>query len=212
MKKFLTLAAALALMLCLTTCAFTEEEPEPDYLALMTAAAVSGDIDGGRGAQALRDAQIDAARSGETKVSFDELYLLSKFIYLEAGNPRRTQELRMCVGEVVLNRVASPEYPDSLPAVVYQQGEFEGVRTEEFIYRTRPSKDCVEAALRLLLGERLLADCVLSWSDEPEGAVFARFGDRLLGYTYFFQSPNIELYSDEGAPAWLARNAVRGAA
>ena len=99
----------------------------------------------------------------------------------------------MCVGEVVLNRVASPEFPDTLEAVVFQQGQYPCAQEPEFA-DLRPSRACAEAALSLLLGERRLAPQVVYQSSRQIGPAFVRFYDRRLGYTYFCESVYPELY------------------
>ena len=56
------------------------------YLGEMTAAATKGDTKAGLEAEKNRNALIDMKGSGEEKISFDDLYLLSKLIYAEAGS------------------------------------------------------------------------------------------------------------------------------
>lgn len=195
MKKLISMVSALLLCLFLSTCAYAVKPPPPDYLGMMSRAAARGDVTAGREAEALRAALIDETGSNEPKVSFDELYLLSRFINCEAGSIWVSDELRMCVGEVVLNRVASPEYPDSIEEVIYQEGQYEKVGTEEFQNLTQPALVCVDAAMRLLLGERMLEPQVVLQSKGRTGTVYAIFCDRRLGYTYFCESPYPELYA-----------------
>ena len=91
----------------------------------MLHAAEVGDIEAGRAAAICRNEQIDIELTGETKLDFDELFLLAKIICAEAGSPQLSDDWRMCVGEVVLNRVASPEFPDSIHDVVYEPGQYQ---------------------------------------------------------------------------------------
>lgn len=206
MKKLVCFAAALVLSLFLNTCAYAQEPPEPDYLAAMAQAAEEGDLETGLEAERLREEQLarlageDPEAESGTPVSFEELLLLSRLIYSEAGSNWLSDEFRMCVGEVALNRVESPEFPDSLKEVVYQEGQYEGVNTEEF-KSSLPSKECVAVALRLLLGERMLEKQVVFQANFRQGTVYATFSDRVLGHTYFCESPNLELYSQPEAPA-----------
>lgn len=195
MKKLLALVAALILPLFLSTCAYVVQPPPPDYLAIMTQAALIGDIPGGREAESARNQLIDESGSDEVKVSFDDLFLLSKFIYVQAGKRWHTDELRMCVGEVVLNRLDSPEYPNSLEAVITQPGMYPLACTQEFQEDTLPSKDSVSAAMRLLLGERMLAPQVVIQSEHIQGQVYSSFCDKMSGNTYFCESPYPGLYT-----------------
>ena len=92
-----------------------------------------------------------------------------------------------------LNRVASPEYPDTLYDVVYQKGQYTGVNTARFA-NMKPGEDCVDAALKLLQGERRMVPAVVYQSDYIQGELFSMYSDRRLGNTYFCLSPNLELY------------------
>lgn len=163
------------------------------YLEDMRKAAIDGDVKAGRAAEESRNAAIEAAGSDEEKISFDDLYLLARVIYSEAGSDWLDEEFRLCVGEVVLNRVASPEYPDSIHDVVYQKGQYTGVNTIKFA-NLKPGEDCVDAALKLLQGERRMVPSVVYQSDCIQGELFSMYSDRHLGNTYFCLSPNLELY------------------
>lgn len=198
MKKVISVLLSAALTLFLSTCTFAvaAEEDVPDYLRLMTDAVISGDIGSGRLAETRRNAWIDENNSDESKVSFDELYVLSKYIYARAGSIRLSDELRMCVGEVALNRVASPEFPNNLLDVILDDGD---VPSALSVGQTggRPNRPSVEAALRLLLGERMMEPSVIYQSKERIGEVYASFADKLLGFTYFCKSEHSQLYAVE---------------
>ena len=165
------------------------------YLNEMTEAAAAGDVEAGRSAEEKRNAVIDAsaAESDPGKISFDDLYLLSKVICYEAGSDWLTDEFRICVGEVIMNRVASPEYPDSIHDVIYQKGQYACVNSARFAGLV-PTKECIDAALRLLCGERRMVPSVVFQSNELQGEPFTMYTDRRLGTTYFCLSENQELY------------------
>lgn len=193
MKKLLAAAALLIAALAMGTFTYAEEAPPPDYIAQMTVAARQGDIAGGRLAESLRNAYIDERCLDEEKISFDDLYLLAKFIYYEAGSDWLTDEMRLCVGEVIINRARSPEYPNTIEKVIFQPGQFACAEDEQFVDCVPPYA-CIKAALRLLQGERMLEPQVIYCGSEPQGTIFATFCDRVLGYTYFCESSNKELY------------------
>ena len=163
------------------------------YLEEMGRAAVAGDTQAGREAEQYRNEIIDQNGSGEVKISFDDLYLLAKLICAEAGSDWLSDDFRLCVGEVVLNRVASPEFPDSISDVVYQKGQYASAGTAAFASLV-PSQACVDAALRLMQGERKMAPSVVFQSDHEQGEIFSMYTDRRLGTTFFCVSPNQELY------------------
>ena len=163
------------------------------YLDEMGKAAVAGDTQAGRQAEQYRNEIIDQNGSGEVKISFDDLYLLAKLICAEAGSDWLSDDFRLCVGEVVLNRVESPEFPDSVSEVVYQKGQYASASTAAFSTLV-PSQACVDVALRLMQGERQMAPSVVFQSDHEQGEIFSMYTDRRLGTTFFCVSPNQELY------------------
>ncbi len=163
------------------------------YLSEMLSAAAEGDVSAGQEAEAGRNAAIDAADSDEQKISFDELYLLARLIFSEAGSDWLEEDFRLCVGEVVLNRVASPEFPDTIHDVIYQKGQYSGVNSAKFA-SLKPGEDCVDTALKLLQGERLMVPAVVYQSDNVQGEIFSMYCDHHLGNTYFCLSANLELY------------------
>lgn len=184
---FLFLAAVL-MWLCMSTGAWAEE-PEPDWLSLLTEAVLAGDREAG-----LAAAEGWNAVESRPRLDYDELLLLSKLITWEAGSKWLTDELRLGVGEVALNRVASPEFPDTLEEVVYQEGQYLGTDTYDFQVALEPTRPCVEAALRLLLGERILAPQVVFEGHAVQGKVHAVFRDMHYGSVYFCESHFPELY------------------
>lgn len=163
------------------------------YLEEMICAAREGKTKAGHTAEENRRAAIEASGLQTQEISFDDLYLLARLIFSEAGSDWLDQDFRICVGEVVLNRVASPEFPDSLYEVVYQKGQYPVVSSPGFS-SLKPGEDCVDAALRLLQGERLMVPSVVYQSDSIQGELFSMYSDRRLGNTYFCLSPNLELY------------------
>ena len=163
------------------------------YLEEMGRAAVAGDTQAGREAEQYRNESIDQNGSGEVKISFDDLYLLAKLICAEAGSDWLSDDFRLCVGEVVLNRVDSPEFPDNISDVVYQKGQYASAGTAAFASLV-PSQACVDVALRLMQGERKMAPSVVFQSDHEQGEIFSMYTDRRLGTTFFCVSPNQELY------------------
>jgi len=56
-----------------------------------------------------------------------ELDCLTKVMLYEAGNEGRSGQL--AVAHVVLNRVRSPRFPDSVCSVIYQRGQFSTIRS-----------------------------------------------------------------------------------
>ena len=163
------------------------------YLTEMVEAAIAGDVRAGRTAEKARNAALAAGNAGDA-LCFDDLYLLARVIDAMAGSDWLSDDFRMCVGEVVLNRVASPEFPDTLYDVVYQRGQYTVVNSTRFA-TLQPRRECVEDALRLLQGERHMAAAVVYQADYLQGELFAMFPDRRLGNTYFCLSDRLDLYA-----------------
>lgn len=75
-------------------------------------------------AQAEAEAQADAAEQQdiEYRSSVSEQELLAALIYCEAGN--QPYDGQVAVGAVVMNRVMSGSYPNTISEVIYQPGQF----------------------------------------------------------------------------------------
>ena len=195
MKQIALILCAALLWLTLGSGARAEPEPEPDWLSLLLDAVVEDDREEGLAAAAGWNA--DESRP---PLDYDELRLLSKLITWEAGSRWLTDELRLGVGEVALNRVASPEFPDTLEEVVYQYGQYVGADTPAFRDLLQPSRPCAEAALRLLLGERILEPRVVFAGHAVQGEVHSVFRDFHYGSIYFCYTGHPELYEAEDTP------------
>lgn len=196
----LIVAFAAYVCLCWASAADTEltdEEMRVDYAAIMQKCALVGDVETGKDAAARRDAKIDALGLDYPKVDFDEFYLIAKIITAEAGSSWLPREWKLSVGEVVLNRVESPEFPNSVAEVLSQPGQYYGANSSYF-RRLLPFEDCMEAAWDLLNGERALNDkTVVFQANFSQGSgVATYYYDRLLGSTYFCYTARPWLYED----------------
>ena len=193
MKRFLFI---FPLMILLSIPVFGDFSPEENYMSIMTEAVRSGDREAGMEAQTLRDEKIAALGLDYPSISYDDLELLSKLIESEAGSDWLSMEWKLAVGEVVMNRVASPEFPNSLRGVIFQAGQYRGINSS-YLASISPSEESVEAARRLLEGERMICDpSVVFQANFPQGSsVHTSLYDPLLGYTYFCCSNYPEYYS-----------------
>lgn len=80
--------------------------------------------------------------------------LLAGLIYCEAGN--QPYEGKVAVGAVVMNRVASGRFPNSIEGVIYQRGQFTPAMTGKLarvIASGRIPESCFQAARAALAGE-----------------------------------------------------------
>lgn len=171
---------------------------DEDYMALMVESCLNGDVESGRRAESDRNAKIAALGLDVPEIGFDDLYELSKIITNEAGSYWLPMDWKMMVGEVVLNRVASVEFPNTIAEVVHQRGQYSGANSKRF-EELVPFADCVEAARRLLSGERPINDpSVVFQSNYRQGSgTCLRLYDSHLGYTYLCYSNYPELYQTD---------------
>lgn len=108
-----------------------------------------------------------AAAKGEwrdiSEVTFAEgdRYLLANLIYCEAGAEPYAGQL--AVGSVVINRVLSGSYPDSVVGVIYQNKQFSPVasgRLELALAANRATQSCYQAADEAMSGVSNVGNCV----------------------------------------------------
>lgn len=116
MTRIISIMAAIAMV-----CGFSLEPilPEPMPLA-MTAGAV-----------------LD--------VPAEDLEMLACVIYQEAGGDECSDECRIDVGDVVLNRVADSRFPDTLEGVLTQRGQYGRFSTTGIVWPERAKQSGGEA-------------------------------------------------------------------
>lgn len=112
---------------------------------------------------ALSRAAANASWRDISEVSFDEndRYLLANLIYCEAG--AEPYDGKVAVGSVVINRVLSSKYPDSVLGVIYQGGQFSPVgsgRLALALEAGRANADCYRAADEAMSGITNVGNCV----------------------------------------------------
>lgn len=92
--------------------------------------------------------------SGSHMESGSSLELLSAIIYCEAGN--QPYEGQLAVGSVIMNRVESSSFPNSISGVIYQSGQFSPVSSGRFAraLASGAGRHCKAAAREVLNGTR----------------------------------------------------------
>lgn len=114
--------------------------------------------------EAKKNAAKNAANSAANKEKYtgnlgavsadaDELRLLAALIYCEAGN--QPYEGMVGVGAVVMNRVKSPAYPNTMYSVIYASGQFTPAQSGKVarVYESGPPQLCYQAAAAAINGE-----------------------------------------------------------
>ena len=163
-----------------------------DYSSLMADCVAISDYKMGEWYENVRNIKI--SKYGGVRWSYEDLELLSKIIEAEAGMNWLDDYIRMCVGEVVLNRVDSPEFPNTIHEVIYQEGQYHHAELG-ILHEVVPTEKSINTALRLLNGERVINDKrVVFQSNYILGEIYQAIYDELLGYTYLCYSSNSSLY------------------
>ncbi len=98
-----------------------------------------------------------------SNVSFAEgdRYLLANLIYCEAGS--EPYEGKVAVGAVVINRVRSSVYPDTVVGVIYQNKQFSPVASGRLalaLAEGRATASCYQAADEAMSGYTNVGNCV----------------------------------------------------
>ncbi|MCI8896289.1 MAG: cell wall hydrolase [Lachnospiraceae bacterium] len=116
-------------------------------------------------AEEIRMAQLAAQSSWRdiSEVSFAEgdRYLLANLIYCEAGGEPYAGQV--AVGSVVINRVLSSVYPDTVTGVIYQNKQFSPVASGRLalaLAEGRATGSCYQAADEVMKGTTNVGNCV----------------------------------------------------
>ena len=115
----------------------------------------------------------------------DELEMLALVIYQEAGGDGCSDETRMMVGTVVMNRVASQRFPNTLYGVLTQRAQYGRLHWTGLVWPARASNPgeahAVERAYacaeRILLGERVLPSDVIWQAEFKQGTEVVAYQD-----------------------------------
>lgn len=114
----------------------------------------------------------------------EDLILLAKVINIEAGDDC-TDEHKMYVGQVVLNRILDDRFPNTLEAVIYQtEPTKQYACTDSSAFQGYPSERSIECAYRLLNGEKICNEDIIWQSEFPQGITVKVFKTK-YSTTYF---------------------------
>jgi uncharacterized protein YgiM (DUF1202 family) len=116
-------------------------------------------------AEAKRKAEEAAKKAKLTKntgavaAGADEARLLAALIYCEAGN--QPYEGKVAVGAVVMNRVKSGAYANTISGVIYASGQFTPALngSVDRVYAGNVPDSCIQAANAALAGETNVGGC-----------------------------------------------------
>lgn len=113
--------------------------------------------------QALSKLAAQSSWRDISEVQFEESdrYLLANLIYCEAGGESYAGQL--AVGAVVINRVLSSVYPNTVTGVIYQKSQFSPVASGRLalaLAENRATAACYKAADEAMAGQTNVGNCV----------------------------------------------------
>lgn len=165
---------------------------EIDWTEIIIQAAIDGNTYSGTGAE-----EQMIASGMDNGLRYNDLVDLAKIMSEEDGINWPDWAI-MALGEVVLNRVSSPEFPDTIDAVLHQTNptQYAPVQFDSWD-AIKPGERYIRLAARLLLGERVLNNKQIVYQ-----ALFEQGRETVLSYkdlalgstTYFCTTLNPELY------------------
>lgn len=100
-----------------------------------------------------KSVKVETVQGEAMYASVDETTLLAAVVQMEAGG--QGYEGMLAVASVVMNRVNSGRYPNSITDVVYQKGQFPGAHNGKLrmILDKGPRQDCIQVAQDALAGK-----------------------------------------------------------
>lgn len=121
---------------------------------------------------------VSAGSSSVISADSNDVAMLAALIECEAGGESYTG--MVAVGEVVVNRVNSGSFPNSISGVIYQSGQFTPVATGTFqsVLARGARSDCYAAAQAALAGESPVGGCLYFNSGYGSGIQ--------IGYQHFY--------------------------
>jgi len=147
----------------------TEPAPSQSFTATSTPPVVENPV------ESVDNFTADETVEGAPAYTDEELEILAIIIYQEAGGDACSNDTRLKVGNVFLNRVASPYFPDTFEEVATAKRQYgnlywTGIKwpdRAEHEGETHAVQRAIACAVRLLEGERVLPENVI-WQAEFE--------------------------------------------
>ena len=119
-------------------------------------------------------------RYSDIKLTDWEINEMASIIYLEARG--ECAEGQQAVAEVILNRVLSPQFPNTVHDVLYQKGQFSTITS---IQNDAPTEAQYKAICAALYGEPILPTDVVFFAGRAENKnVWGRIGNHVFCYAY----------------------------
>ncbi len=136
-----------------------------------------------------KEAEEAGKVQGLVNYSDEDYQILLKIVQAEAGVC--DQKGKILVADVILNRVRSSEFPNSIEAVVFQRGQFSPVR-DGSLYSCRVTDETVECVNRALAGEDYSQGALYFMNRSGARSRAVRWFDSRL--TFLFQHDGHEFF------------------
>ena len=137
-----------------------DAEAEAAAEAAARAVQASAEAEQPEQGQAAEETEADntQAAAREVSVSTSDLDLMAAIIECEAGG--ESYEGKVGVGAVIMNRIRSGEFPNTLSEVIYQSGQFEPTWTGKLsnVLSRGASEACYAAAQDVFAGANTIGD------------------------------------------------------
>lgn len=111
------------------------------------------------------EAANDTVAEAAVAIDPDEMELLAKLVQVEAGG--ESYEGKLAVASVVMNRVNSPKFPDTLYDVIHAPNQFPPAKNGK-LAKAVPSEDSIKAARAALSGENNVPGAVYFFNGKLE--------------------------------------------
>ena len=108
----------------------------------------------------VEEIEMERVREAEELAKYN-LELLASIIFCEAGN--QSYKGQVAVGAVVMNRISSDKFPDTMEEVIYQSGQFVPAMTgwlDDVRAASGYTDSAMKAAKDALLGVNPIGDCL----------------------------------------------------
>ena len=156
----IALVLFIALYLCIATLETQPEELHPDTEPIVNEVVVMERT--GTPPPELEIKEI---------INEKDLDLLSRLIQAEAGATWCRDELQLATGSVVLNRIKSDKYPDTMEGVIFQKDPIQ-YSTAEKLEKVVPTSRAIENARYLLTEGVTIPEDVIYQANFKQGKLY----------------------------------------
>lgn len=115
-------------------------------------------------------------------VNEEELSLLAHLLMGECGASYTDDEMLYLTGAVVLNRVQSEYFPNTIKEVIYQKGQYQCVVLKNSGFYKEPTERCWEIAEELLIRGYDIPENVLFQAEFRQGKVYKKVQNMYFCY------------------------------